>query len=95
MRDLRGGHPPARPGRRQRRDQDALADLFRRFGASDIEHWSASTWEAFALQALWRVCRDGVHGVKARPPRPAAGPPPRPAPGSDRARTSTASSMRC
>ena len=68
MRDLRGGQPPQGAERQDRRDQDALADLFRRFGASSIERWSDTTWEAFALQALWRVCRDGVHGVKATAP---------------------------
>jgi uncharacterized protein YbcC (UPF0753/DUF2309 family) len=68
MRDLHGGHPPKdRPERQDRRDQDALADLFRRFGASTIECWSERTWEEFSLQALWRVCRDGVHGVKSAP----------------------------
>jgi uncharacterized protein len=73
MRDVRGGLAPKggdRPGQEDRRDHDALADLFRNFGASSIEHWSPKTWEAFALQALWRVCHDGVQGIKAMVPPP-------------------------
>lgn len=30
------------------------------------EKWSEARWESFALQALWRVCREGVHGLKAQ-----------------------------
>ena len=72
-----------------------LADLFQHFGEGRIEHWSAKTWEAFALQALWRICRDGVRGVRHGPPvrrRPAA---PRPAARSDRAWTPTGRSTTC
>src|SRR5262249_43142212 len=47
-----------------------LADLFRHFGASEIEGWSDATWEAFALQSLWRICTEGVHGVKPTLPAP-------------------------
>ncbi|MCC7086051.1 MAG: DUF2309 domain-containing protein [Pirellulales bacterium] len=50
----------------------SLVALLNRFGAKSIEHWSAATWEAFALQALWRVVRDGVHDVP--PPTDAAQP---------------------
>lgn len=41
-----------------------LKDLFQYFGESSIENWSPKTWEAFTLQAMWRICRNGVHGVK-------------------------------
>lgn len=45
-----------------------IEGLIEKFGADRIEHWSDATWEAFALQSLWRLCREGVHGVK--PPAP-------------------------
>jgi len=63
MRDVRGGSRPALGGRPERRDQDALAGLFKRFGEASIENWSPATWEAFSLHALWRFCREGVHGL--------------------------------
>jgi uncharacterized protein YbcC (UPF0753/DUF2309 family) len=53
------------------RIQRVLAGLIQHFGASSIERWSDRTWEAFSLQALWRICRSGVHGV----PAPMAPPP--------------------
>jgi uncharacterized protein YbcC (UPF0753/DUF2309 family) len=37
-----------------------LSGLLERFRASRIEEWSEDDWEAFTLQALWRVCCDGV-----------------------------------
>ena len=40
-----------------------LAELFEQFGESKIESWDSDTWEAFTLEALWRVCRDGVRGL--------------------------------
>ena len=45
----------------------ALQGLFDRFG-TEVDHWDLDTWEAFALQALWRICCDGVRSV---PPPPA------------------------
>lgn len=67
MRDLRagsGGRGNPRPA--------WLAELFGRFGESRIERWGEATWEAFTLEILWRVCRDGVRGLPdfAPPPRP-------------------------
>ena len=41
----------------------ALAALLARFGESRIEEWGEDVWEAFTLQALWRVCCEGVAGV--------------------------------
>jgi uncharacterized protein YbcC (UPF0753/DUF2309 family) len=54
MRDLRGqqGKLPA-----------WVQQLFARHGASTIETWSEANWEAFTLEALWQVCRDGVRQV--------------------------------
>jgi len=41
----------------------ALDRLIDHFGRSSIERWSDADWEAFSLQALWRICHNGVHGV--------------------------------
>ena len=49
------------------RIQRVLAGLIQHFGATSIESWNDQTWEAFSLQALWRICKSGVHGVP--PPR--------------------------
>ncbi|HEY5311851.1 MAG TPA: putative inorganic carbon transporter subunit DabA, partial [Pirellulales bacterium] len=57
MRDLRGGPP----GQRQRNvGPGSLAELIDRFGESTMENWSDDDWEGFTLQALWRVCCEGV-----------------------------------
>lgn len=77
MRDLRGGNEAGRNGngsaaRAERRASAGLAWLLKQFGESAIENWTDRTWEAFTLQALWRVCRDGVADV----PDPAAPAPP-------------------
>jgi hypothetical protein len=59
MRDLRG-----RNGANGECYQpDWVNELFEKFGESKIESWNAETWEAFTLEALWRVCRDGVRSV--------------------------------
>lgn len=75
MRDLRGGNEAARTGSRGRQGRPVpswAASLFRRFNESAIENWSDAAWDEFTLQALWRVCCDGVAGVPehAPPPRP-------------------------
>ena len=57
-----------------RRGLQLLADLLNHFGRSSIESWSESNWEALSLQALWRVCRLGVHSID---PPPATAHPPR------------------
>jgi uncharacterized protein YbcC (UPF0753/DUF2309 family) len=73
MRDVRAGRvdgPSRHPTAHDQRIHEALAGLLQHFGESTIERWSDSTWEAFALQALWRACREGVHGVRSfRPAR--------------------------
>ena len=74
MRDLRGGNEPqvngsgARTG--GRRVPESLAELLDRFGESAIESWSDDAWERFTLQALWRVCSDGVRELPPFSPQP-------------------------
>lgn len=64
MRDLRGGHEAGRDGKGPAtRASAGLSKLLERFGESRLEDASENVWEAFALQALWRVCGDGVAGV--------------------------------
>jgi uncharacterized protein YbcC (UPF0753/DUF2309 family) len=67
MRDLRGGHEAGRPSPSlpagEKGKKADLSRLLERFGASRIEEWGEDDWEAFTLQALWRVCCDGVAGV--------------------------------
>jgi uncharacterized protein YbcC (UPF0753/DUF2309 family) len=85
MRDFRGaGGAPAGPGvspqqelRPSGREPRPLgrpglvAELFEQFRESRIESWDEHTWEAFTLEALWRVCRQGVRGVpRFAPPAP-------------------------
>jgi len=75
MRDFRNGTAKSEPAsRRDQHIRQALDGLFTHFGATTVERWSEATWEAFSLQALWRVCRDGVHGLKAPAPEPSAPP---------------------
>src|SRR5438874_9611141 len=58
LRDLRPGHGPA-----------GLGDLMHHFDPRDAEAWGPEVWEAFTLQALWRVCRAGAGVVEpAAPP---------------------------
>jgi len=77
MRDLRRVSDPTRgPGsgdRESRWVSDSLSDLLDRFGDSTIETWDDDRWESFALQALWRVCCDGVRDLPpfTTPPPPA------------------------
>ena len=47
-----------------------VADSVERFGGTSMEGWDESTWEAFTLQLLWRVCREGVELVEIRPAPP-------------------------
>lgn len=79
MRDLRRGNgsaaavdPESRAGGRP--VPLGLADLLDRFGEAGIEGWSEDVWERFALQALWRVCCDGVRDQPAFSPRPPEAP---------------------
>jgi uncharacterized protein YbcC (UPF0753/DUF2309 family) len=60
-------HPPA-SGRRV--VPESLRELLGRFGRRTIETWSDDDWEGFTLQALWRVCCDGVRELPAFTPAP-------------------------
>ncbi|MFO0872144.1 MAG: DUF2309 domain-containing protein [Pirellulales bacterium] len=66
MRDLRGGLQ-LRDDRdcevHSRRVVEVLGDLLERIGAAAIEGWIDPQWESLSLQALWRVCREGVRGI--------------------------------
>ncbi len=46
------------------RGNAAHRELFVGFDERSIESWDSATWEAFALQALWHVCRTGVRSVR-------------------------------
>jgi uncharacterized protein YbcC (UPF0753/DUF2309 family) len=74
MRDLRVGADPRRNGAPQGpaggRISAGLAELLGRFGESAIEDWSEDAWEGFTLQALWRVCCDGVRDLPQFTPPP-------------------------
>lgn len=74
MRDVRAGlhrrgaDSPA--SKKERRDVHLLADLLNRYDVEAIEGWTEETWEAVTLHALWRVCREGVHGIESFEPAP-------------------------
>ncbi len=57
---------------RDSRIQHLLADLIRHFGESAIETWGDKIWETLALQALWRICREGAHATESVLPAPPA-----------------------
>ena len=67
IRDLRGFDETSRNGSSEpegdRRIPDSLAELLFRFGKSKMEYWSDEDWEGLTLQALWRVCCDGVRDI--------------------------------
>ncbi len=68
LRDLRSGHDPTLNGAVRRTKaarpvSDSLSELLDRSGESTIEDWSDDDWEGFALQALWRVCCEGVRNL--------------------------------
>ncbi len=77
LRDLRSGYDPTlndsvRRTRAARPVSESLSELLDRFGESTIEDWTDDDWEGFALQALWRVCCDGVRNLPpyTAPPEP-------------------------
>ena len=67
MRDLRGGGEsgvtPSPEARHDAQATQSLKELLDRFGESHIESWSDDDWEGFTLQALWRVCCDGIRNL--------------------------------
>ena len=75
MRDLRGWHDgttdgPSRGWSRQG-VPESLAALLSRSAETALENWTDDDWEGFTLQALWRVCCDGVRNLPAFTPPPA------------------------
>lgn len=73
MRDLRGGNEAFQNQSRLKRGQRApaaLADLLNRFRDERIEAWSNADWERFTLQAMWRICCEGIREVPAFTPPP-------------------------
>ena len=69
VRDLRKGTDPLRNGSPSgaagRGVAAGLTELLDRFGDRQMEQWSVGDWEGFTLQALWRVCCDGVRDLPA------------------------------
>ncbi len=75
MRDLRNGHErnhTAAGALARQPVLTSLAELLDRFGESRIENWSDDDWESFTLQALWRICCDGVRDLPLFTPVPSA-----------------------
>ena len=74
MRDIRTsgrGNGASQSNKQERRVHEMLADLLQQYGEASIETWDDETWEAFTLQVLWRMCREGVHGLHSFTPPPA------------------------
>jgi uncharacterized protein len=57
---------------RQRPVIDVLEDVWEQFDRRTMATWSERTWEAFALNFLWRVCRHGVSRAEVESAEPAA-----------------------
>jgi uncharacterized protein YbcC (UPF0753/DUF2309 family) len=75
MRDLRGGHElnqnGSSHGPANARLSDSLTELLDRSGESTMETWTDDDWEGFALQAMWRVCCDGIRDLPNYTQQPA------------------------
>lgn len=63
LRDWRNGGVRTR----NRRIDASLSTLLNQFDVRSMEQWPHKTWESFCLHALWRVCHQGVHGLRATP----------------------------
>lgn len=50
-----------------RRARKSLANLLDSHDAAHLDRWDDSNWESFALQALWRCCHQGCHGLPTPP----------------------------
>jgi uncharacterized protein len=44
-------------------NDNTLAEVLLQFGNTDTASWNDRSWEAFVLNYLWRVCRDGLRSV--------------------------------
>lgn len=77
MRHLRNGNnsdADRSAAKHEPHNRHRFADLMQKFGEPSIEHWSEQKWESFSLQALWRICHDGVRGIEASSPWEAVAP---------------------
>jgi uncharacterized protein YbcC (UPF0753/DUF2309 family) len=72
VRDLRGIREIGAEGA-SRNETEGLVELLDRYGGSSIESWTDEDWEGFTLQALWRVCCNGIRDLPqfTSPPPPA------------------------
>ena len=50
-----------------------IAELLHKKRTEVIDRWSEAEWETFTLEALWRICRHGIHAV-GTPKQPAPQP---------------------
>ncbi len=57
----------ARPDLAEERPRQWLGDLLEQLGAKKLERLTAAQWETLSVQALWRVCRDGVALIEQHP----------------------------
>ena len=65
MRDLRSAHAREQNGgapHSETPERFLFRDLFEKHDEAAMERWGSGRWEAATLQALWRICRDGVVG---------------------------------
>jgi uncharacterized protein YbcC (UPF0753/DUF2309 family) len=68
-----GANSPSKQRRVQQHGRDRqfqrwLTRSIKRFGESSMESWDEKEWEQLSLQVLWRICRDGVQGLKIPKP---------------------------
>lgn len=73
MRDLRRGIDPRQAGLVPGSDGGVargVVEIIDHFRESTLENWTEAEWEGFTLQALWRVCRDGVRDLPSFTPPP-------------------------
>lgn len=72
MRDLLP-RAQAQSGQPAAGESNLLAGLISESSPAALDRMSPQQWEALTLRLLWRVCRQGVHGVKPHtPPTPPA-----------------------
>ena len=70
MRDLRSGREQGGGVGPGRRASESLSELLSHFAESAVENWGDDEWEGFTVQAIWRVCCDGVRDQPAFTPAP-------------------------
>lgn len=66
--NLRNGNVPAE----QAMLREAAAGLARSTDPRPPDEWPETTWEAYVLHLLWRICRDGVRAARCAVPAPHA-----------------------